>query len=52
MCECHLLKHKEEINDDEDNDDDNIKHINYIKFLITYCSKAVFVNFGVSDILG
>lgn len=32
MCECHLLKRKEEISDDEDNDDDdNIKHINYIK---------------------
>lgn len=27
MCECHLLKCIEEINDDEDNDDGNIKHI-------------------------
>ena len=43
MCECHLLKRKEEINDDEDNDDDdNIKHINYIKL-------ANFVLFSAFD---
>lgn len=41
MCECHLLKCKEEICDDEDNDDDNVKRINYIKLanFVSFFSK-------------
>lgn len=43
MCECHLLKCRKEINDDEDNDDDNIKHINYIKLASLFFSQYLII---------